>query len=206
MYVVSCGHLGTEPDVVGERLREILLRAANWRMVLLLEEADFFLREQQSFDIRYSAILSVFRYQLEQSEALVFMTATRCGNPDAYFTSRMACALGLHPLTRVYQKEIWNDMIVSLNPPTSAQLKNFISKGPVTLDGKEVWNMNGREIRACFRAALALARQSNEDLTESHIKRVLQLSEEFQKFVTRPSSAERTSIVLQKWKEREQSI
>ena len=179
--MVSCGHLGTEPDVVGERLREILLRAANWRMVLLLEEADFFLREQQSFDIRYSAILSVFRYQLEQSEALVFMTATRCGNPDAYFTSRVGCALGLYPLTRLYQKEIWNDMIVSLNPPTSAQLKNYISKG---LDGKEVWDMNGREIQACFKAALALARQSNEDLTESHIKRVLHLAREFQEFVT----------------------
>lgn len=201
MYVVSCGHLGTEPDILGERLHELLLRVANWRIVLLLDEVDFFLCDRKTFDIRHSALLSVFRYQLEQSEALVFMTATWCGTPDRYFTSRMNLALGLPPLSPRYQKEIWMDLIGSLKLKSTVLAEEFIRSELMTLGSGRAGNMNGLQIQACLRAALALAKQSGKALDGSHIKRVIELSLEFKDFVARQPREDRNGALLNSYGE-----
>lgn len=130
------------------------------------------------------------------------MTATRPGGPDEYFTSRMNFALGLPRLDFGFQQEIWRDVIKSLNL-SSPQLEHFISVDLVKLDRDMARNMNGRQIQACLRAALALAKQKGEDLTGDQIQRVLQLAKEFKDFFETRQSVEPTQAVFQEWREGE---
>ncbi|RYP69002.1 hypothetical protein DL769_005389 [Monosporascus sp. CRB-8-3] len=187
LYAVTCGHLGTEPEMLEERLCEALLCAANWGAILLLDEVDYFLRERHDIhDLRQNALLSIFRYQLERSEALVFLTASRDSCPDKCFESRMDLALRLPKLSFVYQQEIWRGVMKDLNH-YNTDLENFISHNLEALDGGLYSNMNGRQIQSCLKAAVALARSSKGSvdtgggscLEESHIEIILRLGKEF---------------------------
>ena len=56
--MVTCGDLGTEPYDLESNLKEILDNAATWNAVLLLDEADVFLRVRDYADLKQNALVS----------------------------------------------------------------------------------------------------------------------------------------------------
>jgi hypothetical protein len=131
-------------------------------------------------DIRRAALLSVFRHQLRQSEALVFATASHTQRPDEEFLSCFVVHLGLPPLDFAWQQQIWRDTICSFNLPITQfepfikDLKGFCKGSPLL--------MNGRQIQSCVAAAFAVAKKKNETMKDSDIRRILELALEFRDY------------------------
>ena len=53
LFTISCGDLGTEPEQLEVKLKEVFEYAVTWKAILLLDEADIFLQERDVHDVSY---------------------------------------------------------------------------------------------------------------------------------------------------------
>jgi hypothetical protein len=166
------------------RLGEALRSAANWKAVLVLDDATPFLHDDPQSDPRLTALSSAFRFQLARSDALVFVTAVVSRLPDKQFLSYISVALRLEGFSSnpAFQKEIWTSAIRSLGGQHRSQsdMELAIVVNDV-MKSELAQQMDGRQIHACVRAALALARQRGSSINESHIHEVIGLADDFRK-------------------------
>lgn len=58
LYQVTCGDIGTNPELVEEKLEEIFDYSVTWGAILLLDEADVFLQDRQYEDLQRNALVS----------------------------------------------------------------------------------------------------------------------------------------------------
>lgn len=93
LYRVHSGQLGTTAASVGASLMEILRRAMRWNAVLLLDEADVYIRRRDN-DLEHNAIVAEFLRTLEYFSGLLFMTTNRTGDVDDAILSR--CIATIH--------------------------------------------------------------------------------------------------------------
>ena len=81
LYRVHSGQLGITAASVEQNLSEILRRAARWDAILLLDEADVYIRCRDN-DLQHNAIVAEFLRTLEYFKGLLFMTTNRVGDVD----------------------------------------------------------------------------------------------------------------------------
>jgi hypothetical protein len=93
LYRVHSGQLGTTAASVGAALSTILRRAMRWDAVLLLDEADVYIRRRDN-DLEHNAIVAEFLRTLEYFTGLLFMTTNRIGDVDDAILSR--CIATIH--------------------------------------------------------------------------------------------------------------
>lgn len=87
LYELQCSQLGISPVEVEENLRQALLRARRWNAVLLINEADVFVRARAD-DIVQNAIVGVFLRLLENLSGLCFLTTNKGTAIDDAISSR----------------------------------------------------------------------------------------------------------------------
>ena len=87
LYSVHGGQLGSSAASVEKSLGTILERAARWGAVLLLDEADVYIRRRGD-DMEQSAVVAVFLRVLETYSGLMFMTTNRGAEVDDAIESR----------------------------------------------------------------------------------------------------------------------
>jgi hypothetical protein len=87
LYRVHSGQLGTTAASVGATLSGILQRAARWEAILLLDEADVYIRRRDN-DLEHNAIVAEFLRTLEYFNGLLFMTTNRIDDVDDAILSR----------------------------------------------------------------------------------------------------------------------
>jgi hypothetical protein len=58
LIAVTCGDIGTDPDVLEDKLEDVFRRAEEWGAVLLLDEADVFLAERNLESLERNALVS----------------------------------------------------------------------------------------------------------------------------------------------------
>ncbi|EYS85194.1 ATPase AAA [Cupriavidus sp. SK-4] len=93
LYRVHSGQLGTTAASVGATLMTILRRAMRWNAILLLDEADVYIRCRDN-DLEHNAIVAEFLRTLEYFNGLLFMTTNRIGDVDDAILSR--CIATIH--------------------------------------------------------------------------------------------------------------
>ena len=93
LYRVHSGQLGTTAATVGAALSDILRRAMRWDAILLLDEADVYIRKRDN-DLEHNAIVAEFLRTLEYFNGLLFMTTNRVGDVDDAILSR--CIATIH--------------------------------------------------------------------------------------------------------------
>lgn len=175
MYMVTCGDLGTNPTDLETELRETFEYAVNWKAVLLLDEADVFLQERDIHDLKRNALVSVFLRELEYFDGIMFLTTNRPGALDEAFQSRIHITLRLPDLDSDSRLKIWSIFVRELE--ISLQDKQTLMKNIDKEIGSE--NLNGRQIRNCVRAALAMAAQDNVQISSRHIVDVVEIGKKF---------------------------
>lgn len=148
--------------------------------MLLLDDVSLFLQDEVPPQTRFNAFNSVFRFRLAQSKALVFMTAVDSRPPDNLFMSHISVPLRLQGFNSdpPCQRALWRSAIQSLGgelrPDT--ELNMVLNK---LLTCERAQSMDGRQIHACVRAAVALARQRGFPVDHGHITEVIGLAEDF---------------------------
>jgi hypothetical protein len=92
LYSVHSGQLGTSPDKIDNVLKEILDRAERWGAILLLDEADVYIRQRDN-SMDHNAIVAAFLRNIERYDGISFMTTNRVDDVDDAIISRCAAVV-----------------------------------------------------------------------------------------------------------------
>jgi hypothetical protein len=192
--MVTCGDLGIEPEVLDKRLQDIFVRASDWNTIVLLDEADVFFSERDIHDLQRNALVSILLRHLEYSDCLLFLATSRAGQADEAVGSRMQLTLGLPDFNSEGQHVVWHNLLQSLQLESSQRvaLDHFVAKELeelLLLENEPAYSMNGRQIRNCLRAALALAQREESPLDKDHIKRTIDLGKDFRRYMVKVNRA-----------------
>ena len=176
LYMVSAGELGTDPGRLEHELQKILDIAHSWGAVLLLDEADVFLEKREVHDIHRNALVSIFLRLLEYFQGILFLTTNRVETFDDAFQSRIHVALRYGELTHKAKKSVWKMFLDLVRKLDGMEVDEFSEND---LDVLSRSQLNGRQIKNLVRTAQALALNEKQMLTMSHIKRVTDVAESF---------------------------
>ncbi|KAH8723302.1 P-loop containing nucleoside triphosphate hydrolase protein, partial [Phaeosphaeriaceae sp. PMI808] len=146
LYMLSSGELGSDPDKIDQKLREILRLAQIWKAVLLLDEADVFMATRSDADITRNTIVSIFLRQLEYYQGILILTTNRVEKIDDAFQSRVHFQLSYPDLDHEARESIWRNFLGRVSRTCDVA---------VGLEGAEInrlaeMNINGRQVSPLY--------------------------------------------------------
>lgn len=125
LYRVHSGQLGLNVAQMESALKEALTRAQRWGAVMLIDEADVYIRKR-SDDIAANAVVGVFLRVLEYFNGLLFLTTNRIDDIDEAIVSRCIALIRYHAPDLPARERIWRVMgaqfELGLDEPTIATL------------------------------------------------------------------------------------
>ena len=90
-------------------LKETLMRAQRWGAVMLIDEADVYIKRRDA-DIAANAVVGVFLRVLEYFNGLLFLTTNRVDDIDEAIVSRCIAMIKYHPPQADDRRRIWQVM------------------------------------------------------------------------------------------------
>jgi SpoVK/Ycf46/Vps4 family AAA+-type ATPase len=90
-------------------LKEVLTRAQRWGAVMLIDEADVYIKKRDD-NITMNAVVGVFLRVLEYFNGLLFLTTNRVDDIDEAIVSRCIAMIKFHPPGRDDRSRIWGVM------------------------------------------------------------------------------------------------
>jgi ATPase family associated with various cellular activities (AAA) len=137
-YSVQCSQLGIDPESLEKNLMTVLSRASRWEAILLLDEADVYVRRRGD-DIQQNAIVGVFLRVLEYYRGIMFMTTNLGNDIDDAILSRATAHLH-------YELPTF-DLLPTLWKVLSKQLTVNFPEGDIEKLVKHFGQLPGRSIR-----------------------------------------------------------
>jgi SpoVK/Ycf46/Vps4 family AAA+-type ATPase len=109
LYRVHSGQLGLNVTTMETALKEILTRAQRWGAVMLIDEADVYIKRRDD-NIAMNAVVGVFLRVLEYFNGLLFLTTNRVDDIDEAIVSRCIALIKYYPPDDDARRRIWNVM------------------------------------------------------------------------------------------------
>jgi SpoVK/Ycf46/Vps4 family AAA+-type ATPase len=109
LYRVHSGQLGLNVAAMEAALKEILIRAQRWGAVMLIDEADVYVRRRDD-NIATNAVVGVFLRGLEYFNGLLFLTTNRVDDIDEAIVSRCIALIKYNAPDEDAKRRIWGVM------------------------------------------------------------------------------------------------
>jgi hypothetical protein len=109
LYRVHSGQLGLNVTSMETALKDVLLRAQRWGAVMLIDEADVYIKRRDD-NLTMNAVVGVFLRVLEYFNGLLFLTTNRVEDIDEAIASRCIALLRYHPPDAAGRRRIWQVM------------------------------------------------------------------------------------------------
>ncbi|MDY0011929.1 MAG: ATP-binding protein [Rhodocyclaceae bacterium] len=109
LYRVHSGQLGLNVATMETILKEVLTRAQRWGAVMLIDEADVYIRRRDD-DMTANAVVGVFLRVLEYFNGLLFLTTNRVEDIDEAIVSRCIALIKYNPPDQAGRRRIWQVM------------------------------------------------------------------------------------------------
>ena len=168
LYEIQCSQLGIRVEDIEKKFDEILINAKRWKTILVINEADVYIRERGT-DINHNAIVGVFLRLLEKSNGVMFMT-TNLDNVDNAIESRATIILNYEqPSTEEFVKifEILSENYdIKLNDTFIENLTSYINSNNLQLSGRDAKSM-------CKLLKMHLAYTKNENVCIDDFRKLL---------------------------------
>jgi adenylate kinase family enzyme len=177
LYMVSAGELGTNSRTLETDLNRIMDITHSWGAILLIDEADVFMEARQAHDIHRNSLVSVFLRLLEYYQGILFLTTNRVATFDEAFQSRIHMGIRYEELTQKARMEIWKHHIEKVVNMEGQESEPFKDEDIEELARKV---LNGRQIKNTVKTAQSIALSEKEAFGIIHMKRVLEVQEDFQ--------------------------
>lgn len=155
LYKVQCSQLGTNEESIEKRLQEVLGRATRWKALLLIDEADVYVRERGA-DIQQNAIVGVFLRVLEYYRGVLFMTSNRATIIDDAIMSRATIHLKYALPDREALGNIWTIL--------SEQFKVKLPSKSVQELCYAFPNITGRDVKSLLKLAKRYQRRKGGEI------------------------------------------
>lgn len=157
LYIMSATELGTNSKDVEANLDLALNRVTAWGAILLLDEADVFLRRRGE-DIERSALVGVFLRKLDYYQGFMFLTTNLPEELDLAVLSRVTVHFRYNKLDAEARASVWANLLASAGMH-SDEIKSIA----------EV-DINGRQIRSIVRI-LSLTMTDTKHITRKDVDR-----------------------------------
>jgi len=109
LYRVHSGQLGLNVAEMEKALKDTLTRAQRWGAVMLIDEADVYIKRRDD-NIAANAVVGVFLRVLEYFNGLLFLTTNRVDDIDEAIISRCIAMIKYHPPNADDRRMIWQVM------------------------------------------------------------------------------------------------
>lgn len=164
LYLVQCSQLGTDEEELEKKLGLVLERATRWRAILLIDEADVYVRERGE-DIQQNAIVGVFLRLLEYYSGILFLTTNRVAVVDDAILSRVTAHVKYVPPKGEERARLWRILLRQyLDPTRTGAIDNIAERA---VDGWPA--ISGRSMRQLIRLGLILAKSRQEAFSVAHM-------------------------------------
>jgi SpoVK/Ycf46/Vps4 family AAA+-type ATPase len=109
LYRVHSGQLGLSVAAMEASLKDALTRAQRWGAVMLIDEADVYIKRRDD-DMTMNAVVGVFLRVLEYFNGLLFLTTNRIDDIDEAVVSRCIALIKYSPPDAGARRRIWGVM------------------------------------------------------------------------------------------------
>lgn len=137
LYRVHSGQLGLNVAAMENALKEALLRAQRWGAVMLIDEADVYIKRRQD-DMTMNAVVGVFLRVLEYFNGLLFMTTNRIDDIDEAIVSRCIAMIRFHAPDGEARQKIWQVMSEQFALELSEELIADLSRIYSSTSGRDI--------------------------------------------------------------------
>ncbi len=141
LYRIDAGQLGTTIKDVEANLETILKRAERWGAILLIDEADVYIRKRAD-DLNQNAIVAAFLRTLEYFNGLLFMTTNRSEEVDDAIISRMVAVFKYETPTLEMRPTLWLVLSSQFECKIDAKIDDLVREFP---------EASGRDIKQLLR-------------------------------------------------------
>ncbi|WP_455366907.1 AAA family ATPase [Kaarinaea lacus] len=114
LYRVHSGQLGLNVAEMEVALKETLTRAQRWGAIMLIDEADVYIKRRDD-NIAANAVVGVFLRVLEYFNGLLFLTTNRVDDIDEAIVSRCIAMIKYHQPGSEDRRKIWQVMTQQFN-------------------------------------------------------------------------------------------
>jgi hypothetical protein len=161
LYSVQCSQLGLTPDDLEKTLGTVLERAERWGAILLLDEAEVYIRARGD-DVNQNAIVGVFLRVLEYYQGVLFMTTNKEEDVDDAIKSRLTAHVRYGKPSNEQRAVVWRLYCENAGLELStADINALVNEFPA---------VSPRTIRNMVRLGALLARQAGKELDLRGIK------------------------------------
>ena len=109
LYRVHSGQLGLNVAAMEAALKDVLTRAQRWGAVMLIDEADVYIKRRDD-NLTMNAVVGVFLRVLEYFNGLLFLTTNRVDDIDEAIISRCIAMIKFYPPDEDARRKIWKVM------------------------------------------------------------------------------------------------
>lgn len=177
IYLVQCSQLGTTSDELEKLLNLVLRRAVRWGALLLVDEADVYVRTREN-DIEQNAIVGVFLRLLERFRGILFMTSNRATAIDDAILSRCIAHIRYDLPTEANLAQIWSVL--------SDNYDVFLSPGEMKQLAKEFPKISGRNVKTLLKLAMAVTKTGEGGTRKQKPGEAIELIRKVAQFVDFP--------------------
>jgi hypothetical protein len=148
LYRVHSGQLGTTAASVGATLSGILRRAMRWEAIILLDEADVYIRRRDN-DLEHNAIVAEFLRTLEYFNGLLFMTTNRIGDVDDAILSRCIATIHYETPPKADALRLWKLLSDQFGADLSDELIEALTVAYPKASGRDIKELLKLATRYC---------------------------------------------------------
>ncbi|SIT44382.1 conserved hypothetical protein [Paraburkholderia piptadeniae] len=159
LYRVHSGQLGTTAASVGATLSGILQRATRWDAILLLDEADVYIRRRDN-DLEHNAIVAEFLRTLEYFNGLLFMTTNRIDDVDDAILSRCIAKIQYETPPRHDAIRLWKLLAEQLGADIDDDLIETLTSAYPKASGRDIKELLKLTTRYCRAKQIPLSEQA----------------------------------------------
>jgi AAA+ superfamily predicted ATPase len=154
LYRVHSGQLGLNVAAMEIALKDILTRAQRWGAVMLIDEADVYIKRRDD-NITMNAVVGVFLRVLEYFNGLLFLTTNRIDDIDEAIISRCIAMIRFYPPQNDARRKIWQVMTEQFNLEVDAALIEQLVVMFPTGTGRDIKGLAKLTAKFCHQKQLA---------------------------------------------------
>ncbi len=159
LYRVHSGQLGTTAASVGATLSGILRRAVRWGAILLLDEADVYIRRRDN-DLEHNAIVAEFLRTLEYFNGLLFMTTNRIDDVDDAILSRCIATIRYEMPPKTDAIRLWKLLAEQFGANLTDDLIEVLTSAYPKASGRDIKELLKLTIRYCSAKQIPLSKEA----------------------------------------------
>ncbi len=153
LYRVHSGQLGLNVAAMETALKEVLTRAQRWGAVMLIDEADVYIKRRDD-NITMNAVVGVFLRVLEYFNGLLFLTTNRVDDIDEAIVSRCIAMIKFHPPGREDRRKIWQVMTEQFALPVAPETIDHLADTFPAATGRDIKGLAKLVAKYCNQKAV----------------------------------------------------